>query len=259
MAALCSGPAPFTFESMTEDDLEDAFERLHDLITGAEDLKGFLDGVAGFAAEKMSRVRGTQIECAVTLRRRKHSTTIAGSSEKAVMLDQIEQRMGEGPCVEALEVGHPVILSDAHNEKRWPNYCKVLSTEGYRSAVGIPLNLGPDSDGVLDFFAAPANEFAPDTLGDAHVYADMAARTLRLAIRISAAEQLADNLKAALESRTVIDLACGMIMAQNNCPQDEAIEILKKASSGRNEKLRVIAEEIVQRVSKSDAATYFEE
>ncbi|WP_236783045.1 hypothetical protein [Arthrobacter sp. QXT-31] len=28
-------------------------------------------------------------------------------------------------------------------------------------------------------------------------------------------------------------------MAQNNCPQDEAIEILKKASSGRNQKLRV--------------------
>jgi GAF domain-containing protein len=215
--------------------------------------------MAGFAAEKMSRVRGTRIECAVTLRRRKHSTTIAGSSEKAVRLDRIEQRMGEGPCFEALETGHPVILSDAHDDQRWPNYCKVLTEEGYRSAVGIPLTLAAEAAGVLNFFAAPAGEFAPDTLGDAHVYADMAARTLRLALRIATTEQLADNLKAALESRTAIDLACGMIMAQNQCTQDEAIEILKKASSGRNQKLRTIAEEMTQRVAKSEATTYFEE
>lgn len=244
---------------MTEAELEDAYERLHYLITGAEDLKGFLDGMAGFAAERMSRVRGTPIDCAVTLHRRKHSTTIAGSSEKAMQLDRIEQRIGEGPCVAALELGHPVILSDAAVDTRWPKYCKVLAEEGYRSALGIPLQLGENADGVLDFFAAPAGEFSPDTLGDAHVFADMAARSLRLAIRIAGAEQRADNLKAAMDSRTIIGMACGMIMAQNDCSQEEAIDILKRASSNRNQKLRTVAEEIIQRVSKSTPTPYFDE
>jgi hypothetical protein len=35
---LWGGPAAFTFGSMTEEELEDAFARLHELITGAEDL-----------------------------------------------------------------------------------------------------------------------------------------------------------------------------------------------------------------------------
>lgn len=87
----------------------------------------------------------------------------------------------------------------------------------------------------------------------------MAARSLRLAIRIAGAEQRADNLKAAMDSRTIIGMACGMIMAQNDCSQEEAIEILKRASSNRNQKLRTVAEEIIQRVSKSTPTPYFDE
>lgn len=32
-------------------------------------------------------------------------------------------------------------------------------------------------------------------------------------------------------NRSVIDLACGMIMAQNRCSKDEAFEVLTRASN----------------------------
>ncbi|NWL09990.1 histidine kinase [Paenarthrobacter nitroguajacolicus] len=243
---------------MTDNELEEGFDRLNRLITSTDDLKGFLQGVAGLASEKLSHVRGTQIECAVALHRRKHRTTIAGSSDMALWLDQIEQRLGEGPCVEALEVGHAIVVSDAAAEQRWPNYCRTLTDEGYRSAMGIPLELGSDAEAVLDFFASPADQFTPETVADAQVFGDMAARALRMAVRITTAEQLADDLKAALEGRTVIDLACGMIMAQNRCSQFHAMEILKKASSDRNQKLHEVAETIVQRVTATHTSTFFE-
>lgn len=62
-----------------------------------------------------------------------------------------------------------------------------------------------------------------------------------------------------MESRTDIDVAVGIVMAQNRCSQAEAFEILQRASSTRNVKLRVIASEIVQRVSGAAGATHFED
>lgn len=243
---------------MTDHVMEEEFDGLNRLITATDDLKGFLQGMTEFASEKMSHSGGTQVECAVALRRRKHRTTIAGSSDTAMRLDHIEQRLGEGPCIDALEAGHAVIVSDAALDLRWPEYCRTLTGEGYRSAMGIPLELGADADAVLDFFAAPAHQFTPESVAEARVLGDMAGKALRLAVRITTAEQLADDLRAAMEGRTVIDLACGMIMAQNHCDQDQAMEILKKASSGRNQKLHAVAEKIVQRITKSSTSTFFE-
>lgn len=95
---------------MGEGDWAEDFEQLVDLIAGTEDVKAFLDGLTGFAAGMMTRVCAAHIECAVTLRRRKRTATIGGSSERALILDRIEQSLGSGPCVDALDSGVPVLL-----------------------------------------------------------------------------------------------------------------------------------------------------
>ncbi len=73
----------------------------------------------------------------------------------------------------------------------------------------------------------------------------MAGSTLRLAIRIESVEQLNADLKTAMATRTVIDAACGVIMAQNRCTHDQAFELLAKASSHRNQKLHDVAADII--------------
>jgi AmiR/NasT family two-component response regulator len=67
-------------------------------------------------------------------------------------------------------------------------------------------------------------------------------------------------LKAALESRTTIDLAIGIIMGQNRCSQEAAFKILKNASSTRNAKLRDVAATIVAAVNRErEVETPFDE
>jgi GAF domain-containing protein len=235
------------------------FERLHALV-GAVDIKGFLDGMSGLAAAAMTTATGAVIESAVTLQRRKRSTVIAGSSDDAILLDGIEQRLGDGPCTEAVRTGKPVLVPDVSTDSRWPRYCQELSALGCRSVLGVPLHLGPDASGALNFFSPAMCVFTPATLTEAANFAGMASQALRLAIRIAAAEELAENLRAALESRTAIDLACGMIMAQNRCSKEEAIEILRNGSQHRNQKLNTLAEHIVTRVSGiGETATYFDQ
>jgi AmiR/NasT family two-component response regulator len=61
-----------------------------------------------------------------------------------------------------------------------------------------------------------------------------------------------------MEHRTTIDLACGVIMAQNRCSQEEAMALLTKASSHRNQKLRDLAADILGRVNNGPVTTHFE-
>ena len=83
---------------------------------------------------------------------------------------------------------------------------------------------------------------------------------MRLAVRISAAEDLSEDLKSAMQSRTAIDHAVGVIMGQNRCSQEEAMRILTSVSSHRNQKLRDVATEMLENISGGAAVqTHFTE
>ena len=59
-------------------------------------------------------------------------------------------------------------------------------------------------------------------------------------------------------TRTGIDVAVGIIMAQNRCSQSEAFELLKAASSARNIKLHAVAAGVVESLGKGPARTHFD-
>ena len=238
---------------MMDQGTADDFEQLVDLIAGTEDIKSVLDGLTGFAAATMSAATAVPVECAVTLHRRKRTATIGGSSGRAVVIDRIEQTLGDGPCIEALETGVPVRLGDVSSDPRWPEYRSALAAAGIASALGIPMKLDDDAGAVLDFFAPVSGVFNEQAVADGVRFGEMAGKALRLAVRIASADQRAENLKAAMDTRTVIDTACGIIMAQNNCSKDQAFELLRSASSTRNQKLNEIAEALVSRFAGSVA------
>lgn len=234
------------------------FVQLHDLIIGSTNVADFLTELSTVAASTLGDAAGVFIECGVTLRRRKRNATIAGSSGRAAMLDKLEQELGDGPCIASLEAMKPVVLSNVATDTRWPAYQKVLAENGCRSVLGVPLALDETQAAALNFFAAEADVFSAGVIHRAEGFADLAGRALRLALRIADAQNLADDLKAAMANRTAIDVACGVIMAQNRCTQDEAMALLTKASSHRNQKLRELAGEIIGRVSDGPVATHFD-
>ena len=86
----------------------------------------------------------------------------------------------------------------------------------------------------------------------------MAGRALRLAVRIATVQSRAEDLQAAMEHRTAIDLACGVVMAQNRCSQDEAMAILTRVSSNRNQKLRDVAADVLRNLSGEEVRTHFD-
>jgi len=125
---------------------------LQDLIVGTETVADFLSGLSIVAAGTIGRTLGTPVECGVTLKRARGTTTVGGSSARAILLDKIEQRIGQGPCIEALRIKSPVLLNDVRTDPRWPAYQEQLAAEGCLSVLGVPLELNEGSAADKYFF-----------------------------------------------------------------------------------------------------------
>jgi AmiR/NasT family two-component response regulator len=77
-------------------------------------------------------------------------------------------------------------------------------------------------------------------------FAEPAALLLAGVIRRLSQDQVIAQLHEAVESRTLIGQATGIIMAQRRCGPDQALKVLIKISNDRNIKLREVARVLVE-------------
>lgn len=231
---------------------------LLDLVLESDDVEDFLSELTQLAASTVASQAPGEILCAVTLLRPRMMATVASSSEYAKKMDEVQYGFDDGPCLRAAREGHLVHVTDMPHDERFPEYRDAVAEHGIRSALGLPVPLDGDANAGLDFYAMAPHAFDDDAVASAQHFAQEASQSLRLALRIARLSETNKNLEAAMQSRTNIDLAVGIIMAQNRCTQDEAVTILKSASSARNIKMRDIAASIVASTGQSPAETHFE-
>ncbi|BCW51060.1 GAF and ANTAR domain-containing protein [Arthrobacter sp. StoSoilB13] len=228
-----------------------------DLVLGSEDVEAFLGDLASFSAESLSH-RKSPVYCGITVLRRKKSATAASSDDRARVMDELQNTF-EGPCLTAMDKLTSVLVPDLLREHRWPEYVQAASHQGLRSILSVPLLVEGDTRAALNLYSERTNAFSDDDVERAEVFASHASKSLRLALKIAQLSDARNDLAAAMQSRTVIDLAVGAIMAQNHCSQEEAFTILRTASSNRNIKLRHLAQSIIAAVSSGRITTHFEE
>ena len=233
--------------------------RLQDLVLYSSDVEEFLSELAGLSSSWFS-APGRTVHCGITLLRRKKSATIASSDAQAHELDEIQLAFRDGPCLTAMERMETILVPDLAKEHRWPDYVAAASGHGIRSILAVPLAVEGETKAALNLFASQPHAFSSQDIDDAGSYAENASKTLRLALRIAHLTDARNNLTAAMVSRTTIDVATGIIMAQNRCSQESAFKILRSASNTRNVKLRDVATRIVDSVSEGQPlTTYFDE
>lgn len=233
-------------------------DEMQDLILSTSDIQDFLNELSVLSARSVS-VNGEDILCGITLLRRRRAATVAYNSETARAMDELQYAFKEGPCLTAAREQRTVVVEDFRSDDRWPEYSEAVSQHGLRSILSAPFTIGMDAQAAMNLYSYRKGSFGDMEVGFAESYAQQASKGLQLALRMAHYSEEADNRSRAMESRTDIDVAVGIVMAQNRCSQQEAFEILQRASSTRNVKLRVIASEIVQRVSGASPATHFDD
>lgn len=249
-----SGPAGVGADGHAD---RSVLEELQDLILSTSDMQEFLNELAVLSARSVSGP-GKNVLCGITLLRRRRAATVAYNSATAKAMDELQYSYKEGPCLSAAKDQRTVLVTDFRAENRWPDYAEAVAEHGLRSILSAPFTVGPGAHAAMNLYSYAPDAFDDDAVTFAEAYARQASKGLQLALRMAQYSEEVDDRGRAMESRTEIDVALGIVMAQNRCSQTEAFEILQRASSTRNVKLRVIAAEIVQRLSGSAPETHFD-
>ena len=142
-----------------------------------------------------------------------------------------------------------VHVPDLAADLRWPKYNQAARQTGIGSVLAIPMHLQAPAQAVVNLYSPNTHGFPDHEIDAAAGLAGVAARALDLALNIAPLRDARDDLSAALKSRTAIDTAIGAIMAQNRCSRDAAFQILVKASSHRNIKLKEVAASILSGIA----------
>ena len=169
---------------------------------------------------------------------RRHLEVVAATSPVPQQLDELQQREGAGPCLDAARAQAVIRIEDVATDARWPPFAEQATAAGVRSMLCLPLHVDTSVYGTLSVYADTPRAFKDVTESVARVLAVLAAITL-------SESRGRANLEQALASRDLIGQAKGIIMAARRVTADEAFALLVRRSQETNTKLLEVAEAVV--------------
>ena len=171
--------------------------------------------------------------------------TPAATDEQTFILDDLQYRVGEGPCLHAIASGEVVRVDDFAAETRFPGFGRLAAAQETGSCLSVPLDAAGGRLGSLNLYGRATRSYGATAVTTAIAFAEPAAVTVSNALAYARSVRLANQLQEALKSRAEIEQAKGILMAQSHITADEAFNALKRASQRENIKLRDIAHRIV--------------
>jgi GAF domain-containing protein len=171
---------------------------------------------------------------------------LASSSDQLRVVELFEIQAQEGACLDCYRTGLPVINQDlGRTNGRWPRFAPVALGAGLRSVHALPVRLRHQVIGALNLFRAdtgPLDDLdvlAAQALADAIAVAILQQRALR------DAQLLADQLRAALESRILIEQAKGILAERAGMSIGNAFAYLRNYARNHNQQLTEVCRTLI--------------
>jgi GAF domain-containing protein len=177
------------------------------------------------------------VAAGITTVERGHFSTAAETDEILGVIDQVQYRHNDGPCVRSLREEITVRSDDLTDEPRWPKYAAAAVEHGLLSMMSFQLFVEADNLGALNVYADKPNAFDEDDENAGLLLASHAA------VAISG-KRVEANLRTALESRDIIGQAKGILMERFRLNADQAFQLLVAVSQHQHRKLRDVADDL---------------
>jgi hypothetical protein len=172
----------------------------------------------------------------------------AGVSDPGIaVVQELQLKLGEGPCVDTWRNRAPVLESDLADPAsvRWPAFAQAGVAAGVLAVFAFPLHLGAIRIGVLVLYRDRSGMLNADELAYGLVLADVATH-LVLALQTGApADVLHEVLAKEPPHWAEIHQATGMVSVQLGVSLDEAFVRLRAHAFAESLPLRTVSREIV--------------
>jgi GAF domain-containing protein len=182
----------------------------------------------------------TGCDCAgvVFVHRGKGLQTAGVTDRRVEQADQLQLEYGEGPCVPVDREHHSVLICDTTVDLPWPRWSPRVAELGLRSVLTVWLFTTRSTLGALNLYAIHPGQFTAIEEATARQLARHAAVAV-------ATVRAASTLSQAMEARTLIGRAQGLLMERFAIDADQAFAVLRRYSQDNNVKLRIVADELV--------------
>jgi GAF domain-containing protein len=222
-----------------------AYGLLLSLLSNGTHLDTFLQRVVELAGTVVTPAAW----CGLTLRRDDQPFTVVSNSATASQVDEIQYGANEGPCLDSLRHGVIVQVDDLATDERWSRYRAHAVAHSVASSLSLPMVVDGQTVAALNLYSDRVAAFDGAPREHAEAFAAQCSAALALTMRQMEQANLQQQLLEAVTSRSVIDQAVGILMAQQRCSASVAFDVLRQASQNRNRKLRDIAADIVTAIS----------
>jgi GAF domain-containing protein len=199
------------------------------------ELQPTLEAIASTAVTMLSPAR----YAGLTILSRGELIPRATTGEPPLLLDRLQQRLGDGPCVHAATHQSVIRIEDTEADERWPAFCPEAARLNVRSMLCVPLWVDERGLGALSLYADQAAAFSELHERVTVLLATFAALAL-------AEAQRADQMHDALGNRDTIGQAKGILMERHALSADAAFGVLSRVSQAENVKLADIAGRLVE-------------
>ena len=171
---------------------------------------------------------------------------MAATSEATGAVELFQVQNDEGPCRDCYHSGLPVSVANLSGEAtRWPRFSPVATGAGFRAAHALPMRLRGRVLGALNLFRTEPGALSPPDVATGQALADIATISLLQSWALRDVQAVAEQLEEALNSRTAVEQAKGVLGQRLGIGMDEAFSRLRGFARARQSHLTDIALEVV--------------
>ncbi|SDF22577.1 GAF domain-containing protein [Blastococcus fimeti] len=200
------------------------------------DVEGTLQAITAAA---VATVPGAQ-ECGISyVIGRREVEPRASTGDLPRELDALQQRLRQGPCLDAIWEHRIVRVDDLPADQRWPRFAERAGARGIRSMLCFQLFVAADQLGAMNLYSRAVGAFDDESQEIGQVFAGHAA------IALAGAEH-EEHLRAGMNSRDLIGQAKGILMERYRLTAEQAFGALARVSQEQNRRLVEIARELAE-------------
>jgi GAF domain-containing protein len=216
------------------------------IVASGQGVIDLLGDVAEFAAQSIPGAEGAGV---ALIEPRHGLSSIQTWAATAMLVHEIDSiqydELNEGPGITCMQSRRPTVSGSLGSDGRWPHFGGRVARMRMHSALSLPLIVGDQLIGSINAYAKCRDAFGEHAVQLGSQFAVPAAVSVYNAQLLVSAHEKTLRLQRALDSRSVIDQAIGIIRSRSGTSADEAFERLTHTSQTENLKLHAVAERLV--------------
>lgn len=176
---------------------------------------------------------------------------VCATDDVSARIEDLQLTLGEGPCVDAVASGGPVLVPDVDvpdgiGAGRWPAFIDAVAEGGVRAVFALPLRIGAIRLGALDLYRSSAGPMSSDQLSAALSAADAAALAL-LGLDLEEGPGSGNGAPMSTIHQREVHQATGMVKSQMDVSINDAFLMIRAYAYSSGRPLIDVARDVVNR------------